>query len=671
MSKTWSRKGLRASAVVVIGLLIAGMGVTAASATSTAPPGAGLCVPVDAVVGSDAVYKTVHHDAVPETLTTVHHEAVNHTEHLFAQWKWDHEVGLSDRTKDHIAPYSGDYSNSFGEWNTEHPAPKWKDAGWNADDLGQSSGFQDTGETRVVTDHKAYDEQVGNGDGVAAYDEQVLVTEAVEAVAAVHCAEVGLYIYQKLDGTKPAAWTNSGPQTFINFKTGSDWFTDYPGTLPGSVCGPGWAYQQDRVGKADFAWPSTITPPNNILSQTGFLEDFTHGNLSDLIDIPACPPEAQFATIIWKMNPVGSPPVFTPAQTIVDHTFTSSPELGAFDSLLTGKCVGFQVDVYKYTLPGDRTKVDALISGGVLNGHNNPAEPLIAGGLGTAWKFYQNSDCAQPVAVYPVFPEPTQPTCLADGALPSTPATAGGIQYAWDEDGKTLRATATEGHFIPEGTATTRTYEVGSATGYQTSNPQGACYKGQPDDIVVVGDWVAGPYRCGDTGVATTRETSTTTYVWMDDDWAAQTPVITVEHGTRALTEEEQANAGCGSVLNDTGITPLAPTPTPICMPNNDTITIPVDKGVKYTDTGWVNGKRTIKAIADGDFVLKGTTEWTFTDVPSAGCPKGVIGFAGNESGSKKLAFTGVSSNENGLIGLALALIISGTALVVRKVRED
>lgn len=34
--------------------------------------------------------------------------------------------------------------------------------------------------------------------------------------------EVGLYVYKKLDPTLPAAWANSGEQTFITAVPGSD-----------------------------------------------------------------------------------------------------------------------------------------------------------------------------------------------------------------------------------------------------------------------------------------------------------------------------------------------------------------------------------------------------------------------------------------------------------------
>ena len=263
------------------------------------------------------------------------------------------------------------------------------------------------------------------------------------------------------------------------------------------------------------------------------------------------------------------------------------------------------------------------------------------------------------------------------------------------------------------------------------------CPPEQPDDIVVVGEWQDGEYQCGATEVATTRETSTTTYMFVEDDeqgsWVAQTPVITIETSSRELTPEEQEANVCpfevtavaasvadppicgpnndtvtitpteGVTYSDTGwvegertitasamenyvltgttswtftdeattcpidetggeVTTAAPTVVAKCFPNNDTVTIPEVEGVIYSDTGWVAGQRTITASADEGYTLIGDTSWTFTDVPSAGCPPVGPVFAADE-----LAFTGASSNTGGFVALAILLITSGTALVARK----
>jgi len=77
-----------------------------------------------------------------------------------------------------------------------------------------------------------------------------------------------------------------------------------------------------------------------------------------------------------------------------------------------------------------------------------------------------------PNVVTPEFPNPAPPTCDADGALPSTPSTEG-IVYEWD--GNTLKATAATDYIIPDSVETSRTYELGTASGYQSTDAEGSC----------------------------------------------------------------------------------------------------------------------------------------------------------------------------------------------------
>lgn len=67
-------------------------------------------------------------------------------------------------------------------------------------------------------------------------------------------------------------------------------------------------------------------------------------------------------------------------------------------------------------------------------------------------------------------------------------------------------------------------------------------------------------------------------------------------------------------------VTPETPNVSPICGPNNDTVTIPTQTGVNYNSTGWVNGSLTITATAQTGYILIGTTSWTFADA-NVTCP--------------------------------------------------
>jgi len=212
---------------------------------------------------------------------------------------------------------------------------------------------------------------------------------------------------------------------------------------------------------------------------------------------------------------------------------------------------------------------------------------------------------------------------------------------------------------------------VENSTRELTEEEQAAnvCPPGQPEDIVIVGDWTDGQYECDATEVATTRETSTTTYVYDEElgEWVAQTPVITVENSTRELTEEEQAANVCPVEITDTAVTPEPPTVVAKCLPNNDTVTLPATVGVIYTAGEWFGGKLTVTAAAAEGYTLIGDATWIFTDVPSAACPDEPPAFSFVPTA--QLAQTGTSDGTLGLAVLAMLLISTGAVLVSRKVR--
>lgn len=121
--------------------------------------------------------------------------------------------------------------------------------------------------------------------------------------------QVGLYLYQKVDPSKPASWSNSGPQAFVTSRDGDAWFTAFPGALPEGVCGSGWAVQQDLiVPTPGLVWPSTITYPNNVLSKAGVLEAAVHADLESLVDVPECVTEEPTPTPVpTVVQPVAPP----------------------------------------------------------------------------------------------------------------------------------------------------------------------------------------------------------------------------------------------------------------------------------------------------------------------------------------------------------------------------
>jgi len=332
----------------------------------------------------------------------------------------------------------------------------------------------------------------------------------------------------------------------------------------------------------------------------------------------ACPVQEQFVTIIWNMNPVGPPPVFNPTQTLVDSKITSTPELGAFDHLLVGKCVGFQVDVYTYTNDADIAAVKHLILTQKLFGPNNPTEPLIPGGLGTAWKFYQNADCgSEPELVAPEFPEPVPPTCDADGEKPALPSTPG-VTYTWD--GNTLKAApASDDYVFADDAVKSRTYDLGTAIGYQSNDAEGTCYSENPEPLSGNVESNTGQCTAPLDGTYTTVTTTTPwTQEWVLDAATGLWSLGEKVNGTPVVTESVTADGTC--VVELTGATPADPTVTPMCGPLNDVVTIPSTTGVVYTDEGWDGSSHTITAAAAEGYTLTGTVSWTFVDEAVA-CP--------------------------------------------------
>ena len=122
-------------------------------------------------------------------------------------------------------------------------------------------------------------------------------------------------------------------------------------------------------------------------------------------DHPQTPPTtSSYVVATWAMPSWKNATTPVWPQTLVSHVVTSTGSLAQAD---LPDCGYLQVDVYNYTTPKDKADVDALIKGGVLKGPSNPVhEPLISGGLGTAWTFLNKGECTTPTPT----PSTTSPT---------------------------------------------------------------------------------------------------------------------------------------------------------------------------------------------------------------------------------------------------------------------
>lgn len=276
------------------------------------------------------------------------------------------------------------------------------------------------------------------------------------------------------------------------------------------------------------------------------------------------PVKAQYAVVIWQVNDYPTNSMWP--QTLVDSvTGLDAPNLGYFDSLLKGKCVKYQVDVYHYDVKdGSKAKVDNLIATGHLYGSNNPPEPLISGGEGTAWKFYSNNDCTT------YYDAPTiqvwDQKCVVgdqgvgqytDGGFVVTAADKVSVVVK-DGDDKvvtdtssvkpgvyTVFATAPKGgawNKLPDGWS----YVDESKTVIKTvvtvkAAKDCSVQKPPPDPSTYV--WGQETWKCYDTQAVTKGERIDYVPTWIDGAWVqVAQPPVPVEK-TRLLTEEEIVKA--------------------------------------------------------------------------------------------------------------------------------
>lgn len=502
--------------------------------------------------------------------------------------------------------------------------------------------------------------------------------------------------------------------------------------------------QDDRVGNSDYgSWDYVDHSRTDWTADVYSTTPWKHYNAwykwaqddsKKVIDIPASPaigqptiqvmtdpgkPEVQAVPATYCEWYTWDPGTWAPGASNANDVGWPQALVGAGKLVPTACETTYQQDLYG----GTREQIDAVVGDGVLAklGPNLYEDSSIV----KAWHFVSTAKCP------PLVPVETQPTVTTtDVCGPDNATLAGNPQdgVVWSEvtkgDDGTLSITASpaKGYSFPEGFQTTFTMkDSGKACDVEITAVAASVVDppvcGPNNDVLTIPTTEGVTYS--DTGWVEGERTITATanegYVlvgttsWTFTDAATEcpigvTPVMasvidppvcgpdndvldipTTEgviysdtgwvEGTRTIT----ATAAEGYVLEGQTSwtfhdenTPceaatVTPTVVPVCFPNNDTVTIPELEGVIYSDTGWVDGKRTITATAVEGYVLTGETSWTFTDVPSAGCaPVGPV-FSGEDPTA--LAFTGVPGTTGGFVALATMFITAGTALVLRRRR--
>ncbi len=223
-------------------------------------------------------------------------------------------------------------------------------------------------------------------------------------------------------------------------------------------------------------------------------------------------------------------------------------------------------------------------------------------------------DTGQPEPKCPAGDEDTEVTPLA----PSVTVVCGpkndtilipdvdGVTYetsSWEGNVKTVTATADEGYVFSEGAVTTWEF-----TDTDTPCKVLVCkYVGTPgvDERLKDGK---NPISVSISSIEHNQWDGTIPG-WFSD---AQDRSYVLAYDTG----QELSRDDCPMTDEDEEVTPLAPSVTVVCGPNNDTLSIPTVTGVTYEQTGWVNGKNTVTATANEGFVFPEETDtsWTFTD---------------------------------------------------------
>lgn len=152
---------------------------------------------------------------------------------------------------------------------------------------------------------------------------------------------------------------------------------------------------------------------------------------------------AEYRTVAWAMPSwVNSTTPTWPQTLAFESDATTAPSLDALDGSLTACGSQWQVDIYN-----DNATTTALVAGGHLDGPGNPAESLVPGGWGTAYKLVQTAACP------PDYPKPV--ACDSVTTLDTVTATTaeslgwGDVKNAtFTANGAQITATASDEGYI-------------------------------------------------------------------------------------------------------------------------------------------------------------------------------------------------------------------------------
>ena len=459
--------------------------------------------------------------------------------------------------------------------------------------------------------------------------------------------EVGLYLYKKLDETKPASWPNSGLQTLIDSQAGTEWFTEFPGDLPTGVCGPGWAVQQDKVSyTGSFSWPTNIQYPNDNIGWPP-IYSAKHDDLEEYIDVPDCePPTLPDITVTASFVNLGCsqrPGSFTVALGLAE---TNGDKLAWTTSASGNPTLPGTVSV---STPGEITvTVDVRdeYAGqyGVSDDSGQGVLDPVTGAITFTFTFTEAVDCP-PVVV--TVPEVTAvDECIVDQRveLDLTPAAAPVASF-------TVTASPNVSY----------TYTVNGGAPIAIVFPDSentVTIVVSPGDLVVVTAAAADPYSLPD-GYEPWEKSFSESAACIELPPLANWPV------SASATDEVCTPAGSLTSGSITVVFPVGPSENPS----------PVRYFIAFGTPQQQELTNPVTPVAPGAYVVTAIPRISSDSVGDGGqqvdIPVAVGAWTGDDCELDTLAFTGVGAVTNWLGVLAVLLTVAGMGFVVRRHRVE
>ena len=290
------------------------------------------------------------------------------------------------------------------------------------------------------------------------------------------------------------------------------------------------------------------------------------------------------------------------------HAHTPPTEVEVTPSASVTPVCGADNDV---VTAGPTTGVDYAVSGW-SNGVNTVTATPQAGyvfpaGAQASWTFTDTEidGCTEVTPSASV-----TPVCGPDNDMVTAGPTTG-VDYAvsgWSNGVYTVTATPQAGYAFPAGAVTFWSFtddNVPCEEEVIPAEPTVAPVCGADNDVVTAGPTTGVDYAVSgwSNGVYTVTATPQAGYVF--------------PAGATTFWSFTDMNEPC-----DGEVTPLAPSVAPVCGPDNDVVTVPVQAGVDYAVSGWSNGVYTVTATPQAGYVFPAgaVTFWSFTDANEA-CP--------------------------------------------------